>query len=400
MLATPASRSAAPLEPPASLGTDVISEWALDPSIDFLNHGCFGARPKAVCRARAEWQARLEARPIELLERQRSDLLEVAKAAAGEFLGMAPADFGLVTNATGAINAVLRSLDLGPGDEILTTNHVYNAVRQTLAHVARRGGAQVREIDLSVPLQRPEDVAEAIGAALGEWTRLVLIDHITSPTALLFPIETIVSMCAARSIDVLIDGAHAPGIVDLDIASIGAAYYAGNLHKWLSAPMGSAFLWVRPDRQAGIHPTTISHFYERGLAAEFAWQGTRDVSGWLAVPAAIEYFAGYGWDRVMDHNHRLAVWMQKLLAARWQVPAASPIDGSMIGSMATVPLPGTPQDRFESPEAMQRVLYDRHRIEVPIVPWSGRWWIRPCCHVYNRPEQYERLADVVLGMLT
>ena len=175
---------------------------------------------------------------------------------------------------------------------------------------------------------------------------------------------------------------------------MGSAYYAGNLHKWLGAPSGAAFLWVRPDRQAGIHPTTISHFLGEGLAAEFNWQGTRDITPWLTVPTAIAWFAERGWERIRAHNHQMATWAQGMLCNRWQVEPTTPLDGSMITSMATVPVPAH-VPRAGTAEALRDRIYHEHRIEVPVFEWDERWWIRVSAQVYNRAEDYERLADVV-----
>ena len=355
-----------------------------------------------VAQRQQEWRERIEARPIELIDRRREALLADAKAAVGAFVGAQPENFGFVTNATGGVNAVLQSLELDAGDELLTVNHVYNAVRQAMRHVAQRAGAAVIEVPIPLPVHSPQQLIDAIGANLSERTRLVVIDHVTSPTALVFPIQQIIDRCATRGIDVLVDGAHAPGMVDLDIESLGAAYYSANLHKWACAPMGTAMLWVRPDRQAAIHPTTVSHYYGEGMAAEFSWQGTRDMSGWLAAPTAIEYFEQYGWQRVREHNHQMAMWVQRMLCDRWNslgVQPTTPLDGSMIGSMTTLRLPDRMREIFASPADLHDRLYDAFSIEVPIFDWDDAWWIRASCQIYNTPDDYERLADAVLKIL-
>jgi isopenicillin-N epimerase len=388
-------------DPPKPIRPDIASEWMLDASIDFMNHGSFGARPRVVLEAQARRRAEFEARPIEWLDRRRNGLIEEAKRALGPFLGVAPNDMGFVTNATGGINAVLRSLEIQRGEELLTTNHVYNAVRQTMRHVANRAGATYRELNIPLPVRSADQIIEAIEAALSRTTRILVVDHITSPTALVLPVQRIVESCARRNIDVLIDGAHAPGMLRLNVEAIGAAYYAANLHKWLSAPPGAAFLWVRPDKQAGVHPTTISHFLDEGFAKEFSWQGTRDISPWLCAADAWDYFNCLGWQRVMQHNHQLAVWAQSMLCHRWEVEPVTPVDGSMIGSMVTVLLPRQESLRkgFADHLALRDEFYGKHRLEVPVVDWDGRWWVRPCCQVYNRAEQYERLAEVVLQIV-
>jgi len=388
----------AALSPPAPLGLDLLSHWLLDPDVSFLNHGCFGATPRAVLEAQTAWRRRIERRPVELLDRRRDALLAEAKLAVGEFIGAAAVDFGFVTNATGGVNAVLRSLRLGAGDELVMTDHVYSACRQTIRFIERESGATSIEAEVPFPVECPDEIVACIAGALSDRTRLVLVDHIASSTAVIFPVRRIIELCRDRGIDVLVDGAHAPGMVELDVAGLGAAYYTGNLHKWVCAPKGAAFLWVRPDRQAGIHPNTISHFLDEGLSNEFNWQGTRDITAWLCVPDSIEFMRQFGWDNVRRHNHAMAVWVQSMLSRLWAVPASTPPDGSMLGSMATLPLPGGVRARFADPDAFQARLYDQHRIEVPIIEFKDRWWIRVSCQVYNEPGQYERLGEAVMEL--
>jgi isopenicillin-N epimerase len=369
----------------------------LDERIAFLNHGSFGAVPRIVFDEQTAWRRKIEAEPIEYLGRRAQELVAAAKRPIGEWLGMSVDDFGLVTNATEGINAVLQSLDLRPGDELLTATHVYNAVRQSIGVIAARRGATCREIDLPLPFASAENIVDRVVAALSPRTRLLVIDHVTSPTALIFPVEAIAAACAGRGVDVLVDGAHVPGMLPLNVSKIGAAYYAGNLHKWPSAPKGSAFLWVRPDRQAGIHPLAISHHRGEGLAREFAWQGTRDLSAWLTIPCALAFMSELGWPRIREHNHAMAVWVQQMLCRRWGVEPISPLDGRMIGSMATLPLPA-PLDRLTTAQAeqLQQRLYSEERIEAPIMLWKDRTFVRPCCQVYNTAAEYERLAEVIL----
>jgi isopenicillin-N epimerase len=293
---------------------------------------------------------------------------------------------------------VLHSLRLQPRDALLTTDHVYNAVRQAMKFTCARAGSGYREVELPPAVNGPGDIADAVVNAISERTRVLVIDHVTSPSALVFPVERIAAACAARGVDLLIDGAHAPGMVPLDVEKIGAAYYTGNLHKWAFAPRGAAFLWARPDRQHLIHPAIISHHYGEGFAREFAWQGTRDLSAWLAVPRALEFTAALGGDAVRGHNHAMAVWAHQLLCDRLAVPVPlSPLDGSLLGSMAAVPLPGRLSSLSEAElEILQQRLYTEHRIEMPLMRLGGRVFLRVSCQVYNRPEQYERAAQVAI----
>jgi isopenicillin-N epimerase len=371
----------------------------LDPRITFLNHGSFGAVPSVVFDAHSEWRRRIEAEPIEMLARAAPGLHAEAKRAIGAAFGMEAGDFGMVTNATEGVNAVLRSLALRPGDELLTTSHVYHAVRQAMRYVVGKAGATIREIDIPTPLQSSKQVADLVINAISPSTRLLIIDHITSPTAVIFPVEEIVRGTAQRGVDVMIDGAHAPGMVPLNVAALGAAYYAGNLHKWVCAPKGSAFLWVRRDRQAEVHPLSISHHLGEGFTTEFGWQGTRDIAAWLTVPAALEFLEKLGWYRVRAYNHELAVWTQRLLCERWGVEPLSPRTGEMLGSMCTVRLPPPLATMaLEESVKFQTRLYHEEQIEVPVVHRDGIAHVRPCCQVYNRAEQYEHLCETLLRL--
>lgn len=385
--------------PPSPLRETIPAEWMLDPSINFLNHGCYGARPRAVAEAQQRLRDRFEASPVQDLHFGRDRTIPEAKRVVGSFIGAKPDDFGFVSNATGGVNAVLRSLTFSSGDELLTISHVYNAVRMTMRYLGEHIGAKPIETRVPLPVDSPAKFVSAIEDALTERTKLVIIDHVTSPTALLLPVRDIVQACEERGVDVLIDGAHAPGMIDLDVEAIGAAYYAGNLHKWACAPVGAAFLWVRPDRQKTVHPLTISHFYEEGFPHEFRWQGTRDISPWLAAAEAIVWMdERYSWANVRRHNHQMAVWAQQMLCEKWGVEPSSPIDGSMLGSMATVRLPQSVREKYESAEAFQKMLFDAHRYEVPIVDWDETWWLRVSCQVYNTAEQFERLGEIVGDM--
>lgn len=383
-------------QPPVPIRPNLISEFLIEPDLAFLNHGSFGAVPRIVFDEQTRWRKQIEADPIEILGRRAPDLIEAAKQEVGTFLGMQPKDFGFVTNATEGVNAILRSLQFSPGDELVTTTHVYNAIRQAMKYIARKSGAVYREIDVPLPVNSPADIEQSILRAITPQTKLLVIDHITSPTALLFPVKSILAACEKRGVDVLIDGAHAPGMVPLDINALAPAYYAGNLHKWTCGPKGSAFIWTRPDKQAPVHPSVISHFLDQGIIKEFGWQGTRDISAWLAVPYAIKYLAGIGWDAVMSHNHALAVWANEMLCEKWNVRSISPREGSMLGSMATVPLPA-PLEFISTEQVLklQQRLHDRYRVEVPVMTWSDRNYVRPCCQIYNRAEDYQRLADCV-----
>ncbi len=384
--------------------------WTLDPAITFLNHGSFGACPIPVLEAQAELRAELEREPVHFYVRTLAPRLAAAQARVAEFVGAEAEDLVFVRNATSAVNAVLRSLDFAPGDRLLTTDHAYNACRNVLDYVAERCGVAVDVASIPFPIQSPQEATEAILGAVRPTTRLALLDHVSSPTGLVLPLQEIVAGLEERGVDTLVDGAHGPGMLDLDLAALGAAYYTGNLHKWVCAPKGAALLHVRRDRQAGLRPASISHGYSnraRGLTFhdEFDWTGTDDPTSWLSVPTAIDTIAGMlpgGWAEVRTRCRELALRGQARLAEALEVPIPAP--ATMIGTLAALPLPPSPHPPptsalYVSP--LQTALFERHRIEVPIVPWPGHpnRLIRISAFLYNTDADYERLAEVLPALL-
>ncbi len=392
--------------------------WALDPAVTFLNHGSFGACPRPVLDVQREWRDRMEAEPVRFLARELDDHLASARAALGAFVGADPDDLAFVTNVTGAVNAVVRSLRLASGDEILTTDHEYNAVLNVLRHVAERDGARVIVVPLPFPAVSPDDIIERVLAASSDRTRLAVISHVTSPTAVVRPVERLIPALAERGIDTLVDGAHAPGMLPLDLDRLGAAYYAGNLHKWVCAPKGAGFLHVRRERQPGVRPGTISHGANAPLVGpsrfrlEFDWQGTLDPTAWLAVPTAIAFVGGLvdgGWPEVMARTHGLALDARDALGALLgEEGAGSP--ETMLGSMTALampaggPLGGAALADQSSPldaDPLQTLLFDRFGIEVPIVGWpvpaveAGgpvRRLLRVSTALYNDRDDIDRLV--------
>lgn len=348
--------------------------WTLDPSVTFLNHGSFGACPAAVLEVQREWRDRLERQPITFLDRELEGHLDTARQALGAFLGADAGGFALVPNATAGCNAVLGSLRFEPGDEILTADHEYNAILNAIRAAADRDGAQVVMAALPFPTAGDDEIVDALVAEVTPRTRLAVLSHVTSPTALVLPIERIIRELDARGIDTLVDGAHAPGMVGLALDSLGAAYYTGNGHKWLCGPKGSAFLWVRADRRERIHPTIVSHGANATrtdrprFRLQFDWVGTGDPTAALTLPAAIDWVARLepgGWPAVMAANHVLALEARDRLVALVGGPNAAP--DAMIGSMAAVPIPWPLT--AEDATMLHDALIDEDRIEVPIVTW-------------------------------
>jgi isopenicillin-N epimerase len=384
--------------------------WLLDRSITFLNHGSFGATPIAVLAAQSEFRRRMESEPVRFLVRELEPLLDQVRSDLASFIGAAPDDLAFVSSATAGVNAVLRSLQFSPKDELLVTTQEYNACRNTLDYVAARTGAIVKVVEVPFPIHSPETVIERIVGAASDATRLLLIDHITSQTALILPVRRIVAEMQARGIDTLIDGAHAPGQLPLDVRAVGAAYYAGNLHKWVCAPKGAGFLYVRSDRREGIHPTVMSH----GLNSprtdrsrfhlEFDWTGTFDPTAWLSVGEALRFLPSLvegGWPEVMRRNHALALRARDIICAARRIAPPAPDD--MLGSMAAFPLPDG--DPAEVPsvfgDSLQDALFEQFRIEVPVVPWPQppKRLIRVSAQLYNTADDYQKLAEALSRLL-
>lgn len=377
--------------------TELRAHWTLDPDVTFLNHGSFGACPRPVLAAQERLRAELEREPVRFFSETLEPALDAARAEVARFVGARPEDFVFVRNSTTGVNAALRCQDLKPGDELLVTDHAYEPCRNALDHVASRASATVRVARIPLPIGSPGDVTDRILSAVTPRTRLALIDHVTSQTGLVFPIEEIVRELAARNVETLVDGAHAPGMLDLDVTKIGAAYYAGNFHKWVCAPKGAAMLVVRDDRKTGLHPTVVSRGFVRAssrprLWQEFDWTGTDDPTAFLSVPSAIAFLGGLlpgGWEGVRTHNRSLALRARETLQAALGVPELAPAE--MIGSLADVRLPDG-----SCVELQDRLRVD-HRIQVPIFAWPSppHRLVRVSAHVYNAPHEYDRLAHAL-----
>jgi isopenicillin-N epimerase len=384
----------------------VKQHWTLDPAITFLNHGSFGATPRVVLEQQSEYRAQMEREPVRFFVRELEPLLDAARNDLADFLGADPQGLAFVPNATAGVNAVLRSLDLDKFDELLVTTQEYNACRNALDYVTAVSGAKVVQVDVPFPIASPDVVVERVLEKVTDRTRLLLIDHVTSQTALIFPVERIVRELTGRGIDTLVDGAHAAGFLPLDLDAIGAAYYTGNLHKWVCAPKGAAFLYVRENRRASIHPVSISHGANSSrrdrsrFLLEFDWTGTFDPTPWLCVPHALRFLGSLlpgGWISIVQRNHELALEARDLLCTTLQIDKPAPDE--MLGAMAAVPLPdGTLSEApsLYGDPLQDKLLFD-HNIEVPIVPWPAppKRVLRVSAAVYNVLGDYERLADVL-----
>jgi isopenicillin-N epimerase len=379
----------------------LASLWCLNPSVDYLNHGSFGACPEAVLGVQSALRRELEHEPVDFLVHALPARLDAARAQLCSFLGADAADLVFVPNATTGVNTILRSLSFVPGDELLLTNHTYAACRKTVEFVCQRSGARAVVAQLPFPCSHDDEIVSAVLGCVTPRTRLSLLDHVTSPTALILPVARLVRELESRGVDTLVDGAHAPGMVPLELSTLGAAYYTGNAHKWLCAPKGAAFLHVRRDRQAGLHPTTISHGYGAGFHAEFDWTGTLDPTAWLCIPEALRYMAGLmpgGWPEIMAANRALALAARSLIIDGLGVEAPCP--DTMIGSMAALPLPpaaaGSPAQRLDSKGL--HAWFRERRVETWLYPLPVPL-LRISAQLYNDLRQFERLSSLLAEAL-
>jgi isopenicillin-N epimerase len=373
------------------------SLWRLDPAVTYLNHGSFGACPSAVLEVQAALRLEMEREPVDFLVGALPARLNAAREALASFLAAEPQDLVFVPNATAGVNAVLRSLSLEPEDELLLTNHTYAACRNTVEFVAERTGARVVVANLPFPCSDDGEIIAAVLKCVSARTRLALLDHVTSPTALVLPVARLVSDLQARGVDTLVDGAHAPGMVPLGLSELGAAYYTGNAHKWLCAPKGAAFLHVRRERQAELHPNVISHGYSLGFHAEFDWPGTLDPTPWLCVPEALRFIGGLlpgGWPQVMATNRALTLQARALLLESSGVDVPCP--EAMIGSMASVPLPpgevGSAAHRLDC-EGLHAWFRERG-VETWLYPRPVPL-LRISAQLYNDLDQFKKLANLL-----
>jgi isopenicillin-N epimerase len=392
--------------------TEYSAHWTLDPEITFLNHGSFGACPKSVLEKQSQIRQRIESQPVQFFLRDVYDLIDDARRRVADFVDGNPEQLVFVRNATEGVNAILQSVDFKPGDEILVTNHGYPACKNAVDYIARRSGALVRIVEIPFTDVNHARIHELVMAATHKRTRLALIDHVTSPTGLVLPIESLVPALEDRGIMTLIDGAHGPGMLPLSMNNLNASWYVGNFHKWVCAPKGAGMLYAREDRIKGLHPSTISHGFSLNpdelerprLHLEFDWVGTQDPSAWLCVPHAIDTLASMvqgGWDEIRTHCRRLTLEGRNHLMDILSVE--QPASDECIGQLAALPLP--PSDEkisalYGSP--LQERLLNEYGIEVPIVSWpkTSNRLVRISGALYNTAEQYDRLGSALEAVLS
>ena len=382
----------------------MLEHWLLDPQDVYLNHGTVGVTPRRVLEAQQALRDAIERQPARFLVRELLSLdpgpssrpirLRTVADQVGSFLGARGEDIVFVDNASSGVNAVLRSLRLQAGDEILLFDHAYGAVARIAAFVAREHGARVVTVPLPFPITDASSCLAALEDGLTPHTRIVVLDHITSETALVLPLAQMAALCRDKGVPVLADGAHAPGAIHLDIPALGVDWYTANLHKWAFAPRGCGVLWAAPGRREGLHPNIISWGLDLGWHQEFDWTGTRDPTPFLCAPAGIAFITDFlGTQAMREHNHALAWHAAQHLAARWGLSWVTP--ESMVGCMVTVPLPsrlGT--DASDASRLKDWLLFER-RIEAPIMPRGARLWARLSFQVYNDLDDIERFAAAI-----
>lgn len=374
-------------------GKAARSHFLLAEDVVHLNHGSYGATPHEILDVQRRWRDEMEREPSGFMHARFPALLRRAADALGGYINAEANQIALVENATTGVNAVLSSLEFQSGDEILITDQTYGAVRNTVAHVCRRGGARL--VTVSLPFPNPDEagVLRSFANGLSERTKLVILDHVTSPTALVLPVEKMAALARQTGALILIDGAHAPGMIQLDLETIDCDYYTGNCHKWLCTPKGCGFLWAREDRLDGLHPTVISHGHGNGFLAEFDWIGTRDGSAQFVLPDALAFRDRFGDTAVREYNHALVLTAADRLAASWMTRVGA--SDAFIGSMAMVELPVAGPVSPHRAHALRAELLKESRVQVPVNALRGRFWVRLSAQIYNDFDDYDQLDQAV-----
>jgi len=376
-------------------------QWDMTPGVvTYVNHGAFGGVPLPVRTERQSWQQLIDANPMDFYRRRMAGELDRSRLAIARFLGSDEQGVALTQNTTTGIATVLASLPLGPGDRILVTDHIYGAIQWNVDLAARRTGAVVDAVP--VPLAANDDEAvEAILGGVREGTKYAVLDHISSATATLFPIGRIVAALHERGVRVIVDGAHAPGSVPVDLSALGADYWAGNIHKWAGAPRGTAGLYASPGLRADLKPFPISWREPEGFPYSFNHVGTVDQTAWLAAPSGIEFFEKLGWDAVRRHNNTLARTGQLRIADEIGANLAG-MPGEGVDDyplpMRLIPLVSVPAT-YDACAALTDRLSREYLIECPVTPWNGRTLLRICAQLYNSEACYERVAEALKDLL-
>ena len=376
---------------------EVRALWPLEPTVAHINHGSYGAVPIPVLEEQQSWRDRMESNPLRFLRREAPAALVAARAEVAAFLGAGPTSLAFVHNATSGASTVLAAFPLEPGDAVLLTDHAYGAVRIAAERFAPDRGARVESVHL--PLTAEDDeVVDAVLGAVHERTRLVVLDQVTSPTARRLPLVRLVPALQERGVAVLVDGAHAPGMLAVDLDRLGADFFVGTLHKWCCAPRGTGVLHAADRWRPVLRPLVASWGEDEGFPLAFDDTGTEDPSAWLSAPRALRVLEGLGLDRLRRHNVELAVAGQLEVAAALHVAAADlPRDSGV--SMQLVPLPEGVADTPDAAAELQDRIGEQAAVEVAISSFDGRGYVRLSAHAYNAPADYRRLATDLPGLL-
>lgn len=378
--------------------TNFSEYFLLQKGLTFLNHGSFGSCPKPVFQNYQDWQLRLEQQPVAFLDQERDLIINLSKPreALAKIFKTSAQNLVRVTNATTGLNAIARSIALAENDEILTTDHEYAAVENTWEFLVRKVGAKIVRAKVTLPLVSKDQFFDDLVGQMNKHTKILLLSHITSPTALLFPIKRVVDEARRRGIITVIDGAHAPGLIDLDLDELGADFYVGNCHKWLLAPKGAGFLWAHPNWHLKLEPLVISHGWNvkdrkedrTAFLDSFEIQGTQDPSAWLAVPAALEFRKTHNWDQVSVACNQLAQDVAKRITDITKIsPLSSP--EFCAPQMVAMPMPKT------DPKALKSYLLNEKNIELPVFEWNGRTIVRVSVAAYNSTEDLDKLVEAL-----
>ena len=388
----------------------MAGHWILDPETSFLNHGSFGATPLSVLEEQSRLRNLIESDPVRFFERNYIPLMKAAIGRLSEFMNADSEGLVFVKNTTEGVNTVLRSLDLSPGDEIIVTNHSYQACWNAVDFVTERSDAKTVVVDIPFRVKNEEEIVDLIMDKVTGNTVLAMIDTVTSATGLRMPFEKLVRNLQGVGLDVLLDAAHGPGIVPLDLKAMDVAYCTGNCHKWICTPKGSAFLHIREDRKGFVKPLSISHGYrfegtdQEKFEYEFGWPGTQDPTAWLCIPHAIDFLGGLvdgGWQEIMEHNTALAIQGREILCGA--LGTSPPVPDSMVSSIAAVEMPdeGDVGPMSLEGDPFHNFLLDEFGIQVPVFPWKhhNKRYIRISAQLYNHVEEYEFLADCLTRSL-
>ena len=372
--------------------------FLLDPGVIFLNHGSFGACPKPVFEEYQRWQLELERQPVAFLGRRFNELMRAARTALAAYLGTQAGNLVYVPNATVGLNTVARSLNLRAGDEVLSTNHEYGAIDRAWRFACQKTGARYIQHRVPLPLESRGRFVESVWGAVTDRTRVISLSHITSPTALIFPIEEMCRRARERGLLTVIDGAHAPGQIPVNLEQIGADFYAGNCHKWMNAPKGAGFLYTRPEVQPLLEPLVVSWGWESETPGDspfidyHEWTGTRDIAAFLSVPAAIAFMRAHDWERVRVECHALARAFRERMTELTGLTPLSADSAEWYAQMVAVPLPDCDVD------AVKRRLYDEYRIEIPLTAWNGETLIRASFQAYNTAQDVDYTVRALTGL--